>query len=195
MKRKKRILIIVISSLLFVAIILLLTGGIEVYIGPKFSYDRQSETVKKGNGFIPDHFYLINNSSNTPVIPILLHIVHSKLPKSLNISKYDITYLKSHKGFTKFKIHELSIQYDNGKIVKLIRNEQPESQRVFNITENWQDAIIIPNAINEKSSFRYYIEGVSFSEDGSLYPFEYKVKYKYSYGFRVSTRFLRWASV
>ncbi len=195
MKKKKRIIAIAISSLVVVAIILLLTGGIELYLGPRYKYDRQFETVEKGDGFIPSHFYLINNSSNIPVIPILLHTVSSKLPKSINISKYDITYMKSHKGFTKFKIEELSIHYDNGRVVKLISKEQPESQRVFQITENWQDAIIIPNAINEKSSFKYHIEGVSFSEDGSPYPFVYETKFKYSYGFRVSTRFMRWAGV
>lgn len=193
--KKKRTIIIAVSSVLFIALILLLTGGIELYIGPKYKYDRQFKTVEKGKGFIPSHFYLVNNSSNTPVIPIFLHIVYSKLPKSLNISKYDITYLKSHKGFSEFKINELSIHYDSGRVVKLIRKEQPESQRVFQITENWQDAIIIPNAVNEKTSFKYHIEGVSFSENGSPYPFIYEIKYKYSYGFRVSTRFMKWASV
>ncbi|SHO50106.1 hypothetical protein [Desulfopila aestuarii] len=193
--KKKRTIIITVSSLFILALILLLTGGIELYIGPRYKYDRQFKTVEKGKGFIPSNFYLVNNSSNTPLIPILLHIVHSKLPKSLNISKYDITYLKSHKGFSKFKINELSIHYDNGRVVKLIRKEQPESQRVFQISENWQDAIIIPNAVNEKSSFKYHIEGVSFSEEGSLYPFIYEMKFKYSYGFRISTRFMRWASV
>lgn len=194
MTKKKRYIAIT-SCVLVILTILLLTGGIYIYIGPTYRYDRKFSVIEEGDGFIPKQFHLEYNATELPLIPLLLTTVISKLPKNINISKYDITYLKTHKGFTSFKIDELTITYDNGEVVNLITNQRPEEARRFQITENWTDSIILHSAIREKSSFQYHLEGESFSEDGSSYPFEYEVRYEYSYNFRVGTRFARWASI
>lgn len=170
-------------------------GGIYVFIGPLYTFDRKYEIVEKGEGFIPKHFHLEYSVSETPIIPFFLYIVTSKLPKTLNISNHDITYLKTHRGFTHFKVNKLLIIYDNGKVGKLITDDSPDATRVFRITDNWQDAIIHYNAISEKSNFRYHIEGISSSVDSSSYPFEYEEKYLYSYSFRIGLGFEKWAGI
>ena len=176
-------------------ITLFFTGGIYFYVGPKYDYDYDFDKIEEGQGFIPRHFHLGYKVSEIPLIPVLLHVIYSRLPKTLNISIYDITYLKRHKGFASFKIDKLSIIFDNGEVADLITTEKPESERIFQITENWQDAIIIKNAVKDRSSFKYHIEGVSTTTTGKLYPFKYEVKYKYSYGFQDGTRFQKWASI
>jgi hypothetical protein len=89
---------------------------------------------------------------------VLLHNVHSDLPKNIILSKYDITYLKTHEGFTSFRIDELTIIHDNGKKVILMNDKQPEAMRTFQVTEDWLDPIIYKNAIQEKSSFKYQLK-------------------------------------
>ena len=192
---KKKRYIIAICILIIIAIPVFTGGGIYLYIGPKYKFDRSYENVEQGEGFIPKQFHLEYNVSEVTIIPFIFYIVRSKLPKTLNISKYDITYLKTHAGFTHFKINSLSIVYDNGKVAAVITEDQPESSRIFKITENWQDAIILHNAVSEKSNFKYRIEGVSFSADGSTFPFIYEEKYRYSSGIRVGTGFEKWAGV
>ena len=76
-----------------------------------------------------------------------------------------------------------------------MNDKQPEATRTFQITENWFDPIIFENAVQEKSSFKYQIRGVFFSNDGSSYPFRYVEKYKYVDRFRIGTRFQKWSSV
>jgi hypothetical protein len=76
-----------------------------------------------------------------------------------------------------------------------VNDKQPEATRTFQITENWFDPIIFENAVQEKSSFEYQIRGVSFSNDGSSYPFKYVEKYKYVERFRMGTGFQKWSSV
>jgi hypothetical protein len=191
---KKRRYIIA-GILLSLVIILVLTGGVYVYTGPQYRFDREYGSSEEGEGFIPKHFHLEYNASDTPLIPVLLHRVHSELPKNIILSKYDITYLKTHEGFTSFRIDELTITYDTGKTVILVNDKQPEATRTFQITENWFDPIIFENAVQEKSSFKYQIRGVSFSNDGSSYSFRYVEKYKYVDRFRIGTRFQKWSSV
>jgi hypothetical protein len=174
---RKKIYIIV-GIILALVIALVLTGGLYVYTGPQYRFDREYGSYEEGDGFIPKHFHLEYNASDIPIIPVLLHRVHSELPKNIILSKYDITYLKTHEGFTNFRIDELTITYDNGKSLTLISDKQPETTRTFQVTENWFDAIIFTDAIQEKSNFRYQIKGVSFSRDGSSYPFKYVEKYK-----------------
>jgi hypothetical protein len=191
--RKKRYIIV--GIILTLVTVLISTGGIYIYTGPQYKFDREYGIIEEGEGFIPEHFYLEYNATDTPLVPVLLHNVHSELPKNINLSKYDITYLKTHEGFTSFRIDELTITYDNGKTVILVNDKQPEATRTSQVTENWFDAIIFTDAIQEKSNFLYQIKGVSFSKDGSSYPFKYVVKYKYYDIFRMGTRFQRWASV
>ena len=191
--RKKRYIIL--GILLALVIVLALTGGIYIYTGPQYKFDREYGIAEEGEGFIPKHFYLEYNATDTPLIPVLLHNVHSELPKNISLSKYDITYLKTHEGFTSFRIDELTIIYDNGKTVILMNDKQPEATRTFQVTENWFDPIIFKNAIQEKSSFKYQIKGVSFSSDGSSYPFKYVEKHKYVDRIRIGTRFQKWAGV
>jgi hypothetical protein len=191
--RKKRHIIVGITLALVIALVL--TGGVYVYTGPQYRFDREYGSSEEGEGFIPKHFHLEYNASDTPLIPVLLHRVHSELPKNIILSKYDITYLKTHEGFTSFRIDELTITYDTGKTVILVNDKQPEATRTFQITENWFDPIIFENAVQEKSSFKYQIRGVSFSNDGSSYPFRYVEKYKYVDRFRIGTRFQKWSSV
>lgn len=190
---KKRYIII--GVILALALVLVLTGGIYIYTGPNYKFDHEYGSSEEGEGFIPKHFHLEYNATDTPLIPVLLHNVHSELPKNISLSKYDITYLKTHEGFTSFRIDELTITYDNGKKVILMNDEQPEATRTFQITANWFDAIIFKGAIHEKSDFKYQIKGVSFSKDGSSCPFKYVEKYKYYDSFRIGTRFQKWASV
>jgi len=191
--RKKRYIIL--GILVALIIVLALTGGIYIYTGPQYKFDPEYGIAKEGEGFIPKHFYLEYNATDTPLIPVLLHNVHSELPKNISLSKYDITYLKTHEGFVSFIIDELTIIYDNGKTVILMNDKQPEATRTFQITENWFDQIIFTNAIQEKSGFKYQITGVSFSSDGSSYPFKYIEKYKYVDRIRIGTRFQEWAGV
>lgn len=186
---------ITVGIILALVIVLVLTGGIYIYTGPQYKFDRGYGISEEGEGFIPKSFYLEYNVTDTPLIPVLLHKIHSELPKNIIISKYDITYLRTHEGFTSFRIDELTITYDNGKTVIFMNDQQPEATRTFQITENWFDPIIIENAIEEKSSFKYQIKGVSFSRDGSSYPFDYVEKHKYVDSFRIGTRFQKWASV
>jgi len=186
----------IISFALAVMSIPLLTGGgIHIFSGPQYRYDHRYQSLKEGKGFIPSQFHIEYKVSKTTVIPFFLYIVNSEIPKALNISKHDITYLKNHEGFTHFRIDELSIVYDNGKVAKLITEEQPEGTRTFEITENWQDAIILRGAIDVKSGFKYRIEGASFSENGSSYGFEYEEKYKYADGIRLGMGFEMWAGI
>lgn len=191
--RKKRYIIL--GILLALIIVLALTGGIFIYTGPQYKIDRGYGITEEGEGFIPKYFYLEYNATDTPLIPVLLHNVHSELPKNISLSKYDITYLKTHEGFTSFRIDELTIIYDNGKTVILMNDKQPETTRTFQVTENWFDPIIFKNAIQEKSSFKYQIKGVSFSRNGSSYPFKYVEKHKYVDRIRIGTRFQKWAGV
>ncbi|GAB4218229.1 MAG: hypothetical protein OHK0012_26180 [Synechococcales cyanobacterium] len=186
---------IIVGIILTLVTVLTLTGGIYIYTGPQYKSDIEYESFEEGEGFIPKHFHLEYNATDAPLVPVLLHNVHSELPKNINLTKYDITYLKTHEGFTSFRIDELTITYDNGKTVILVNDEQPESTRTFQVTENWFDAIIFTDAIQEKSNFLYQIKGVSFSKDGSPYPFKYAEKYKYSYIIRVRTRYQKWASI
>jgi hypothetical protein len=190
---KKRYIIV--GIILALVIVLVLTGGIYIYTGPQYKFDREYGIFEEGEGFIPKSFHLEYNATDTPLIPVLLHNVNSELPKNISISKYDITYLKTHEGFTSFIIDELTITYDNGKTVILVNDKQPEATRTFQITENWFDRIIFKNAIHEKSSFKYQIKGVSFSRDGSSYPFKYVEKYKCVNRIRIGTRFQKWSSV
>jgi hypothetical protein len=191
--RNKRYIIL--GILLPLVIVLVLTGGIYIYTGPQYKFDQEYGNFEEGEGFIPKHFHLEYNATDTPLIPVLLHNVHSELPKNISLSKYDITYLKTHEGFTSFRIDELTIIYENGKTVILMNDKQPEVTRTFGVTENWFDAIIFKNAIQEKSSFKYQIKGVSFSRDGSSYPFKYVEKHKYVDRIRIGTRFQKWASI
>lgn len=176
-------------------IVLALTGGIYIYTGSQYKFDHEYGIAEEGEGFIPKHFYLEYNATVNPLIPVLLHNVHSDLPKNIILSKYDITYLKTHEGFTSFRIDELTIIHDNGKKVILMNDKQPEAMRTFQVTEDWLDPIIYKNAIQEKSSFKYQIKGVSFSSDGSSYPFKYVEKHKYIDRIRIGTRFQKWAGV
>ena len=186
---------IIVGIILTLVTVLTLTGGIYIYTGPQYKFDIEFGIIEEGDGFIPEHFYLEYNATDTPLVSVLLHNIHSELPKNIKLSRYDITYLKTHEGFTSFRIDELTITYDNGKTLILMNDKQPEATRTFQVTENWFDAIIFTDAIQEKSNFLYQLRGVSFSIDGSSYPFKYVVKYKYRDIFRVGTRFQRWASV
>jgi len=174
---------------------LLTGGGIHIFTGPQYKYDNSYQRLKKGKGFIPSHFHLEYKVSKTTILPLFLYIVNSEIPKTLQISKHDITYLKTHEGFTHFRVDELSIVYDNGKVAKLITEEQPQETRTFEITENWQDAITLQSSIGIKSSFRYRLKGASFSGNGASYGFEYEEKYKYADGIRLGTGFEMWAGV
>ena len=138
--RKKRHIIVGITLALVIALVL--TGGVYVYTGPQYRFDREYGSSEEGEGFIPKHFHLEYNASDTPLIPVLLHRVHSELPKNIILSKYDITYLKTHEGFTSFRIDELTITYDTGKTGILVNDKQPEATKTFQITENWFDPII-----------------------------------------------------
>jgi hypothetical protein len=191
--RKKRYIIL--GLLLALVIVLALTGGIYIYTGPQYKFDREYGIFQEGEGFIPQYFYLEYNATDTPLIPVLLHKVHSELPKTINIKKYDNTYIKTHEGFTSFRIDELTIIYDNGNKAILIDETQLEATRTFQVTESDFDAIVFKNAIREKSSFTYQIKGVSFSRDGSSYPFKYVEKRKYVDRIRIGTRIQQWASV
>jgi hypothetical protein len=192
MKKKKYIII---SIVVVVILTLVFTGGVYVYIGPEYDYDYSFIVTEEGDGFIPRHFYLIYNVTEIPLIPVLLHVVRSKLPKGINISKKDVTYLERHKGFNSFKINKLALIFDNGQIVELISSENQEDGNLYQITEDWQDDLIFNDVVKEKSGFKYHIEGVSFSDNGTVHPFKYVVKYKYSYSFKFGTRFQEWASV
>ncbi len=186
---------IISGILLALVIFTVLTGGLYIYTGPQYKLDLEYKVLKEGEGFIPNQFYLEYNATDTPLIPILLHRIRSELPKNIVINKYDNTYLKTHEGFTNFRIDELTITYDNGKKVTLMDDTQPEAARTFEITENWYDTIIFPYAIQEKSGFKYEIKGVSFSTDGSPYPFKHVEKYKHVDRIRIGTRLQKWASV
>lgn len=196
--RKKRHIkryIIVATTLALVIFLVLTGGGVYIYTGPQYRFDREYGSLEEGEGFIPKDFYLEYNASETPLIPVLLHRIHSELPKNIILSKYDITYLKTHEGFTSFRIDELTITYDDGITVMLVNDKQPETTRTFQVTQNWFDAIIFADAIQEKSNFKYQIKGVSFSRDSSSYPFKYVKKYKYYDSIRIGTRLQKWASV
>ena len=187
---------VIISGIILTPLLLLvLTGGLLVYTGPQYRFDREHGTIEEGEGFIPNSFHLGYNVSDVPLIPILLHRIHSELPKQLIINKYDITYLKTHDGYTHFRIDELLIMYENGKTAVLVNSEQPEASRTFKISESWFDQVVFENAIDQKSGFKYQIKGVSFSEEGSSFPFKYVQKYKCVDDFRVGTRYGKWASV
>jgi len=98
--RKRRYIIT--GIILALVIVLVLTGGIYIYTGPQYKFDREYGNSEEGKGFIPKHFHLEYNVTDTPLIPVLLHNVHSELPKNISLSKYDITYLKTHeKGVAK----------------------------------------------------------------------------------------------
>ncbi|MFW6342100.1 MAG: hypothetical protein ACOC00_03645 [Halothiobacillaceae bacterium] len=192
MRKKIRITV---GFVLVLVITLVLTGGVCVYTSPQYRFDRAYGVFEEGEGFIPRHFHLEYNASDTPLIPVLLYRVHSELPKNLILSKYDITYLKTHEGFAGFRIDELTITYDTGKQVVLVDGNQPEATRTFQISENWFDPIIFENAVQEKSGFKYQIKGVSFSSDGSSYPFRYVERYEYVNRFRIGTRFQKWSGI
>jgi hypothetical protein len=190
---KKKLWII---ALVVVPIVLVVfTGGIWVSVGPSFDYDYNAVTIEKGDGFIPRHFHLRYNSSEFPLIPIVLKISKSKLPKTLIINKRDITYLERHLGFPSFRVDLLKITYDNGKSKEFINSTTPIGIRTSETTGEGWNTFSFNDAITEKSSFLYHIEGVSFDVDGKEYPFTYSVKYRYSSLFEITTQYEVWASV
>ena len=107
-KKKFWIIALIVSPIILVVF----TGGLWVSVGPSFSYDDGAEVIEQGDGFIPRHFHLRYNSSEFPLIPIVLNISQSKLPKTLVINKEDITYLERDKGYPRFQINLLKITYD-----------------------------------------------------------------------------------
>ena len=114
--------------------LVVLTGGLWVSVGPSFDYDYNAEEIEKGDGFIPRHFHLRYNSSEFPLIPIVLKISKSKLPKTLVINKEDITYLDRDKGYPSFRVDLLKITYDNGKSKELINSTTPVEVRTYETT-------------------------------------------------------------
>jgi hypothetical protein len=191
----KKFALLLISLCLFVLVILLLTGGVLVYLGPRYQFDREFSLINEGEGFIPSDFYIVRSYNDIPAIPLLLHLQYSTLPKDIKLSKHDISYLRSHEGFSRFRIDELSLNHDNGRKLKIITPHHPESDKEFLVSEDWQDTILFSNVIAEKSSFVFRLVGVSYAEDGRGFPFHYEARYNYSFQFWITTRFLMWASV
>lgn len=191
-KRGKIITVLAVASIL---ILLVTTGGLIAIVGPSYDYDHQYEEKEIGDGFYPRHFHLEWDASTIPLIPVVLHIWKLNTPRNLVINRSDITYLKRHEGFEKFRIDSLSVSYENGNIEHLISPEDDILERTFRISSDWKDRIIIEDAIRDRSGFIYRIKGESFNFEGEGFPFLYEVKYNYTWKFNLSTRFEYWAGI
>ena len=132
-------------------------------------------------------------SNNKTIIPFLLHLHISEMPKNLVLNRYDNTYLKTHKGFKSFRLDKLEIEFDNGKNVKIITNQHPLIDRTFEINTNWYDSIEYYEVITEDSDFKIIMSGVSYSRDGKVYPFEYVQEFHTLERTPIGTYFRTWA--
>ena len=185
-----------ISFILIILVVPFVTGGgVVLNSGTFFMHDNQFKIIEHGSGYVPNQFYLEHKSKDTTLIPFLLHVSISEMPKTLVLNRYDITYLKKHEGYTHFQIDKLEIQFDGGKTVKMITDHHPLSDRVFQIDADWNNSIRFYNVISEESDFKFVIEGVSFSSDGKAHPYKYIEKYRSVKRIPLGVYFQKWAGV
>lgn len=153
-------------------------------------YESIYEDIEMQGEFVPSIWHSSNiNSQNF----IFWRSVSYDLPHKIEIQHNDQSVFVSHKGFEKFRIDLLTIEYSDGTEDILINSSTQSSSRTYSVNN---EVTYINNAIQKRMDFILICTGVSVKESGDEVAFSRKHKYEYRGRVKdVYTIFDVWASV
>lgn len=158
---------------------LCLPGCIIIGNRDRYTYDRSASSQ---SGVFCPYTYLWENTK-TVTLP-LFRVENETLPHDLRMLTFDQTYSKTHKGFERFVVDTMTVEFANGETVAIISSDTPISERTFVIPKDREvfsdDATrVFKGVITQRASFTLRISGTAIGDDGESVPFESNTTYRY----------------
>ncbi len=150
-------------------------------IGNRDTYTYDLPASSQSGVFWPDTYLWKNEKRVT--LPFF-RVENERLPHDLRMLTFDQTFMRTDKGFEKFIVDTMVLEFANGETVAVISTETPLSERTFAIPEPGQFCSeeatrVFKGVITQRTSFTLRISGRAIRDDGEAVPFQATEVYRY----------------